>query len=284
MGVSVEILRKQRMEKEKYNDEDAEYLYGIEAEHTEGIKDRIQYLRKKKGRGILISLHSNNEEKRVPRLIKMMRLGFKVGLVSDAGTPTISDPGALLIQEAVKSKILIESLPGPCSAISAYAASGLQKTQFSFYGFLPKKESDKNQVLKENKNIGLPFIYFDTQPRLLSTLMQIKEIYGKDHLISISSEISKIHESHQYGKVGNTEKEIKEGKIKIKGEITIVVGAGTPESKDYQYNILPLQLASILKYRLKAPDKEIRNIISELYQFDNIVVNSIMKHIHDTKS
>lgn len=122
-------------------------LYGIENEKTQETKDRIRESKMKKGRGLLLSFYEFNQELRIPRIIRAMKMGFRVALVSDAGTPTISDPGFKLTAQAHKEGIAVEALPGACSVTTALSASGFPSEKFSFMGYLPKTDSDKQQLL-----------------------------------------------------------------------------------------------------------------------------------------
>ena len=118
-------------------------LYGLENQFTKEIKDKVNESKKKKGRGLLLSFYEYNQEKRIPRLIRAMKLGFRVALVSDAGTPTISDPGYKFLREAKKQGISIEALPGPCAATTALSACGFPTERFQFIGYLSKTDSER---------------------------------------------------------------------------------------------------------------------------------------------
>ncbi len=122
-------------------------MLGMEGGYSEEIRRRIEQLKRRKGRGLLVSYFGHNEEKRIPRLIRAMKLGFRVALVSDAGTPTISDPGYSLVREAARQGIIVESLPGSCAVTTALAVSGFPGDEFHFAGYLPKSGGDKLEVL-----------------------------------------------------------------------------------------------------------------------------------------
>lgn len=96
-----------------------------------------------------MSFYEFNQERRIPRLIRAMKMGLKVALVSDAGTPTISDPGFKFIQEARDQGIMVEALPGPCAVTTALSASGFASDRFSFMGYLPKAQGEREDVLLE---------------------------------------------------------------------------------------------------------------------------------------
>lgn len=102
------------------------------------MKDKIEKSKRDKGRGLLLSFYEFNQELRIPKLVRAMKMGIKVALVSDAGTPTVSDPGFKFVEEARKSGVLVEALPGPCAVTTALSASGFPADKFIFMGYLSK--------------------------------------------------------------------------------------------------------------------------------------------------
>ena len=134
---------------ESNSQDDFEALYGIENEFTRELKEKIDQSKKGKGRGLLLSFYEFNQERRIPRLIRAMKSGLRVALVSDAGTPAISDPGFKFIQEAKEQGIVVEALPGPCAATTALSASGFPSDQFQFFGYLSKTQGEREDSLLE---------------------------------------------------------------------------------------------------------------------------------------
>jgi len=118
-------------------------LYGLENEKTQETRQKIAESKRKKGRGLLLSFYEFNEQLRIPRLVRAMKMGFRVALVSDAGTPTISDPGFRFISEAQDSGIAVEPLPGPCSVTVALSAAGFPSETYHFGGYLSKTVSER---------------------------------------------------------------------------------------------------------------------------------------------
>lgn len=107
-----------------------------------------------------------------------MKLGFRVALVSDAGTPTISDPGFKFVKEAKTEGISVEALPGACAAITALSACGFPTDKFQFAGYLPKTESEKIQILETLKDEGKTFCFYESPNRLIRVLSVIEEVFG----------------------------------------------------------------------------------------------------------
>ena len=129
-------------------------------------------------------------------------MGFRVALVSDAGTPTISDPGFKLTSAAHDEGIAVEALPGPCSLTTAISAAGFPSERFSFMGYLPKTESEKIELLIRSEQLGQTVAFFDSPNRLVKSLQVISDIYGENHQVFVGLELTKMHESHHRGPVG----------------------------------------------------------------------------------
>lgn len=171
----------------------------------------------------LKSFHIHNEHKVVSSIIEKLLTGTEIALISDAGTPGISDPGYLLVREALKNNINIEVLPGPTAFVPALVKSGFATDRFVFEGFLPVKKGRNSRILElaqEHRTI----ILYESPHRLLKTLEQLKETFGSDRQISVSRELTKIHEET----INGTIVEVMEyfGAKGVKGEIVIVI-AGT---------------------------------------------------------
>ena len=166
------------------------------------------------------SYHLNNEHKKVDEYIKMLINGIKVSLITDAGTPCISDPGFLLIREAIKSNILITCLPGPTAFIPALVVSGLSSDSFIFEGFLPRKKGRKSKLLEISQNTKTTILY-ESPFRVIKTLLDLKELMGSDRKIAIVREISKIYEEVFRGTVEEAILEYNERPIR--GEFVICV-------------------------------------------------------------
>ncbi|MDN4165771.1 16S rRNA (cytidine(1402)-2'-O)-methyltransferase [Cytophagales bacterium LB-30] len=168
----------------------------------------------------LQSYHIFNEHKQLAQLIKRLKEGEKMALVSDAGTPSISDPGFLLVRACVEEGIKIECLPGPTAFVPALVKSGLPSDKFVFEGFLPHKKGRKTRLdilAQEDRTI----ILYESPHRLLKCLEQFAEVMGPDRKASVSREISKIHEETVNGTLQEI---ITHFSTKtVKGEIVIVI-------------------------------------------------------------
>jgi 16S rRNA (cytidine1402-2'-O)-methyltransferase len=166
------------------------------------------------------SYHLNNEHKRVDEYVQMITNGNKVSLITDAGTPCISDPGFLLIREAIKNNILITCLPGPTAFVPALVISGLSSDSFIFEGFLPRKKGRKSKLNEISQNTKTTILY-ESPFRIIKTLSDLKETIGLNRKIAIVREISKIYEEVFRGTIQEAIQEYNEKTVK--GEFVICI-------------------------------------------------------------
>ncbi|OGH19757.1 MAG: 16S rRNA (cytidine(1402)-2'-O)-methyltransferase [Candidatus Levybacteria bacterium RIFCSPHIGHO2_02_FULL_37_13] len=186
--------------------------------------ERVQH-DMKKARPTLLSYYEQNETQRIPQILNALINGVDVALVSDAGTPTISDPGFKLVRECIAQGIKVESIPGPSSVISALVVSGLPTDKFLFLGYLPKKSGKRKNILNELKcfetlkQIHPTIIFFESPHRLIQTLSDTKEIFG-DVDIVVCRELTKIHEEVRREKLSESIAHFT--KVTPKGEFVIL--------------------------------------------------------------
>ena len=171
------------------------------------------------------SYHLNNEHKKVNEYVKLMLNGKTISLITDAGTPCISDPGFLLVREAIKNEIKITCLPGSTALIPAIVLSGLSSDAFIFEGFLPRKKGRKSKLKQISQNVMTTIIY-ESPYRIIKTLSDLSDFLGGDREISVSREISKIYEETFRGSVNDALEHFSDKKIK--GEFVICIN----KSKD----------------------------------------------------
>tara|TARA_B100001769_G_scaffold177753_1_gene140308 strand:+ start:946 stop:1626 length:681 start_codon:yes stop_codon:yes gene_type:complete len=166
------------------------------------------------------SYHLNNEHKKVSDYIQIITSGKKISLITDAGTPCISDPGFLLVREAIKEDIKVTCLPGPTALIPAIVMSGLPSESFIFEGFLPRKKGRKTKLIELSQNTRTTIVY-ESPFRIVKTLTDFIEYFGKDRQITLSREISKIYEETFRGNISEAIKYFSQKKIK--GEFVICI-------------------------------------------------------------
>ncbi len=169
----------------------------------------------------LTSFNKHNSFKKTPGLINLLKSGKSIALVSDAGMPSICDPGETLVNVARTNGINIICVPGPCAALTALVSSGLPSSRFSFEGFLPKKKSDRETILLEISQNNKTTILFESPNRLKNLLSELKEYLGGERKVHVSRELTKKFEEH----IGENINEVItffEDK-EVLGEITIVI-------------------------------------------------------------
>ncbi len=175
--------------------------------------------------GKLLSHHKFNEHKTVEMIKERILGGESVALISDAGTPGISDPGFLLARTCAEEGIEVSTLPGATACIPAVVSSGLPCDRFCFEGFLPQKKGRRSR-LEELTNETRTMIFYESPRRLVRTLEQFAEVFGAQRACCVSREISKLHEEHRRGSLEEVAAHFREQEPK--GEIVISV-AGLPE-------------------------------------------------------
>ena len=167
------------------------------------------------------SFHQHNESRKVAAVLERLRRGEDVALVSDAGTPTISDPGHRLVRQAIDAGIRVEPIPGPSAAIAALAASGMGGQTFTFLGFPPTRSSDRKRWLHELRAAGRPVVFFEAPHRIRETLQQIHREVG-DCQVSVARELTKKHEEFVRGPISIVLNQLD---MPV-GEFTVVIDIG----------------------------------------------------------
>jgi len=171
----------------------------------------------------LESFHSHNEHHKLASIIEKLKNGLHIGIISDAGTPGISDPGFLIVRECVKNGIELTCLPGPTALIPAMVMSGIPCDKFHFEGFLPHKKGKQTRIEYLLK-LQTPFVLYESPHRLIKTLKKIYEIGGQNRAVCVCREISKIHEENIRGTMSEVIANL-EARSSIKGEIVIIIGS-----------------------------------------------------------
>lgn len=178
-----------------------------------------------------MAYHMNNEHRSMPKFIDIIKAKDNVCLITDAGTPGISDPGFLIVRECLKNDIEVECLPGATAFVPALVTSGIPCDRFFFYGFLPHKKG-RQTALKYLSEMQQTIVLYESPHRLLKTLDQLQEFFGKNRQICVAREISKLHESYIRGSVDEVLTHY-QNQASIKGEIVMVIGSSSNvESSD----------------------------------------------------
>lgn len=205
----------------------------IAAEDTRNTLKLLNYYKINKP---LISYHRHNEDLKLDFLINKVEEGNNIAIVSDAGTPGISDPGELIVKKAIENAISVIPIPGACAAINALIGSGLDTKEFVFLGFLPlnkKLRKEKlNEIQKENKTV----IIYEAPHKLINTLEDLKNIVSERKIV-IARELTKIHEEFVRGTID----EVIDKSINLKGEMIILIEGNNDMVQEENFlNLLPL--------------------------------------------
>ncbi|MDO5556561.1 MAG: 16S rRNA (cytidine(1402)-2'-O)-methyltransferase [Clostridia bacterium] len=241
----------------------------IVAEDTRHTLKLLNYLEIKKP---LTSYYKQNEKTKSNILINKILNGENIALVSDAGTPAISDPGEEIVKKAIENNIKIIPVPGACAAINALICSGINTKEFLFMGFLPVNKKEKKEKLEEVKMFKQTLIFYEAPHKLLNTLQDIQKIVG-DRKIVLAREITKIHEEYIRGLISEVIKQLEEPK----GEFVIIVegnkyNSNTPQQEhlntltfEQQYNYSETQKSAKKEIKKKiAKDRKTNK--NEIYQ------------------
>lgn len=177
----------------------------------------------------LLSLHEHNEGQRKGELVERLQSGLRLALVSDAGMPLISDPGFLLVREALQAGVVVQVVPGPSAVITALAASGLPTDRFCFEGFLPAREAARAERLRELAGETRTLVFFESPHRLVATLEAMAREFGDMRQAVVARELSKLHETVYRGTLAQLLQIAGKDANFARGEITLVVG-GNPDA------------------------------------------------------
>ena len=207
-----------------------------------------------------VSYHEHNEEEKAPALLVELQRGKQIALVSDAGTPCISDPGYRIVRSALENGIRVVPIPGPCSFIAALSASGRPTESFVFVGFLPARKGARRNTLESLRGEQRTVIFFESPMRLLDTLADVEEILG-ERRVTVARELTKIYEEIFFGNSREALAHFSEKKVK--GEIVLLVEKG----------VSPQRTAGILNH------VEIRRKVKELSERLGMTKNEALKEL-----
>jgi 16S rRNA (cytidine1402-2'-O)-methyltransferase len=180
----------------------------------------------------MLSLHEHNEESQTARLIAELERGHDIALVSDAGTPLISDPGLRLVQAAAAAGLTVVGIPGPSAVTLALSVAGLPTDRFVFEGFLPRRASGRRARLAELRTESRTLVFFEAVHRVDASLKDLIEVFGGERRAVLARELSKLHEQVVRGSLSEISASLGQS-VPLLGEFVIVVGgAAAPESAD----------------------------------------------------
>jgi 16S rRNA (cytidine1402-2'-O)-methyltransferase len=179
-----------------------------------------------------IALHDYNEEKAVAKVISALKEGRSVALVSDAGTPLISDPGYRLVGAAHDAGICVSPVPGASAIAAALSVAGLPTDRFCFEGFLANKKAARIRRLRELAEETRTMVFYESVHRIEATIADLCEVFGRDRVAFIGRELSKMHEQCVLSSLGELQAQIVDGRIPLKGEFVLVVEGNRDPAAD----------------------------------------------------
>jgi 16S rRNA (cytidine1402-2'-O)-methyltransferase len=228
----------------------------------------------------LISFHEHNEKRRTPEMIGKLLDGISIALVSNAGTPSISDPGYRLIEAAIANKITVSPIPGVSAATAAMSVSALPTDSFVFIGFLPRKKAKRQQFLNELAVEPRPVIFYESPKRILTLLEEIISCMG-DRPAVLAREMTKLHEEFIRGSVSEILKTLK-SRAEIKGECTLLI-AGFEGKEELNSEIITTEIrAALEKQQIRL--SEIAKLIAQKYGLSKNKVYEIALKVRGQKT
>lgn len=221
----------------------------------------------------MVSYHKFNETKRTKEIIEDLLAGKNIALVSDAGTPCISDPGYILVKEARENGINVIGVSGPSAVITALSVSGIDTTNFSFYGFIPTDNKGKKALYDSLKTSDIATkVLYESPKRILNSLKELKkEMPGC--MVCVCSELTKVHESYIYGKIETVIDKISKESENIKGEYVIVIN----NEQQFKENNVNLSIEARLVDIMIKNNCTIKEAISILSSDKNVHKNDVYK-------
>ena len=214
----------------------------------------------------LVSYHKFNETEKTNKVLKDLKNNKNIALISDAGSPCISDPGYILVKSAKESNIPVIGIGGISALITALSISGLDSNNFTFHGFFPRENKDKNKLIKEieNSNI-LTHIFYESPKRIIKTLEYLNTNLGNIK-ISVSKELTKVHEKNYYGSIDKVLDKLKNDEKATSGEYTFIIEKEIKENKESSISIEALLVDQMIKENISL--KEAINNLNTKY--DNL--------------
>lgn len=197
----------------------------------------------------LVAFHEHNENEKVDYILAQIGSGKSLALVSDAGTPLISDPGYNLVLEAKKNGISVVPIPGPSALIAALSSSGIESNNFTFFGFLPSNQSARLKLLKTKKSLNETIIFYESPKRILAALMDMLEVFGEKRQVCLAKEITKSFETILNDNLVNLIEYLTSDSSHQKGEFVIIISPANKldldEAQVQLEKILPILCAEM---------------------------------------
>ncbi|MCK3657529.1 rRNA (cytidine-2'-O-)-methyltransferase [Pasteurellaceae bacterium Pebbles2] len=210
------------------------------------------------------ALHDHNEQQKADLLVEKLQQGTTIALISDAGTPLISDPGFHLVRKCRQAGVKVVPLPGACAAITALCASGIASDRFCFEGFLPAKNKARQDKLKNLLKEDRTLIFYESTHRILDTLADVELVLGADRYVVLAREITKTWETISGDSVGNLRQWLAEDNNRTKGEMVLIIEGNTTQAEE---EFAPQAIKALQLISQELPLKKAAAIVAELYGY-----------------
>lgn len=215
------------------------------------------------GKPRLLSVHEHNELERVDEVIRALGAGQHVVLASDAGTPTISDPGYQLVRAAAERGYVVEALPGPSAVITALSGAGLPTDRFFFEGFLPAKSSARQERVAELGELGVTVVCYESPHRTTGALRDVCDVLGEGRPVVVARELTKMHEEFVRGSAREVLDDL-DAREEIHGEVVLLIGPPEEDSGERDVDALvDAKIKELLDAGMRP--RGIKEVVSELY-------------------
>ncbi len=230
----------------------------VAAEDTRHSQRLLQHLGLRKD---MLALHDFNERERTASVVNRLRSGVSIALISDAGTPLISDPGFVLVREARAQGVTVSPVPGSCALIAALSAAGLPTDRFLFEGFLPAKRSGRRAALSAVAREAATLVFYESPHRILDTMTDIVEVMGNEREVVLARELTKTFETFYSGTAVVVSENLRADPFATKGEFVVMIHGAEPEPEEAP----GLDVEHMLSLLVDAlPVKQVARIAAEL--------------------
>lgn len=210
------------------------------------------------------ALHDHNEQQKAAQLVAKLQQGMSIALISDAGTPLISDPGFHLVRQCRQAGIKVVPLPGACAAITALCASGIASDRFCFEGFLPAKSKGRRDKLETLTDEERTLIFYESTHRILDCLADMEAVFGADRYVVLAREITKSWETVSGDRLAVLRAWLAEEPNRTKGEMVLIV-EGKPKTQETMFSAQAIKALTLIAREL--PLKKAAAIVAEVYGY-----------------
>lgn len=198
----------------------------------------------------VFALHEHNERERAARVIERLQRGEDLALISDAGTPLISDPGYVLVQQARQAGIKVVALPGPCAITTALSGAGLATDRFTFEGFLPAKPQQRRKTLEALLTEPRTMVFYESPHRIVHALEDLQSVFGAEREMVMARELSKQFETFLHGSIAEVRAQVLADSNQQRGEMVLIIAGAAAQQDTDEVNAQALRTVQLLRQHL----------------------------------